>query len=96
MSVASADGLARGALPHTEASQDNLRVYVENQSLSASLTGLEVSNMSLHDGASDAAVRTIIGEPADLVLSTPQSGVVNRPDEVQAAWQRQLSWSVAP
>lgn len=96
MSVASADGLARGDLLHTEASHGNPQVHLGNQSLSASLTGLEVSNMSLHDGASDAAVRTIIGEPADLVLSTPQSGAVNRPDEVQTAWQRQLSWSVAP
>jgi glycine dehydrogenase subunit 2 len=43
-----------------------------------------------------AAVRTIVGEPADLVRTAPHSGAVNRPDEVQAARQQQLSWSAAP
>lgn len=97
MSDASAAGLARGDLPHNEASQGNPQVHLEGQSLSAFLPGLEVSNTSLCDGASAAAVRTIIDEPTDLVRSVAaQSGAVNRPDEVQAARQRQLSWSVAP
>ena len=43
-----------------------------------------------------AAIRTIVGEPADLVRTAPHSGPVNRPDEVQAARQQQLSWSAAP
>ena len=38
-----------------EASQGNLQVYFEYQSLVANLTGMEVSNMSLYDGGSAAA-----------------------------------------
>ena len=38
-----------------EASQGNLQVYFEYQSLIAALTGMEVSNMSLYDAASAAA-----------------------------------------
>jgi glycine dehydrogenase subunit 2 len=41
------------------------------------------------------AVRTILGEPADMVQTAPHSGAVNRPDEVQAAKQQRLAWSAA-
>ena len=41
------------------------------------------------------AVRTILGEPADMVQTAPHSGAVNRPDDVQAAKQQRLAWSAA-
>ena len=54
-----------------EASQGNLQVYFEFQSLIASLTGMEVSNMSLYDGGSAAA------EAVLMALSvTPRKRVV--------------------
>ena len=54
-----------------EASQGNLQVYFEYQSLMTTLTGMEVSNMSLYDGASAAA------EAVLMALSvTPRKKVV--------------------
>ena len=42
------------------------------------------------------AIRTIIGEPTELVQAAPHTAAVNRPDEVQAAKSQRLAWSAAP
>ena len=54
-----------------EASQGNLQVYFEYQSLVAALTGMEVSNMSLYDGASAAAEAVLMA-----LSTTPRRRVV--------------------
>jgi glycine dehydrogenase subunit 2 len=42
------------------------------------------------------ALRTIIGEPSELVQTAPHTGTINRPDEVQAAKNQHLAWSAVP
>jgi len=69
-----------------EASQGTLQLLYEYQTMMASLTGMEVSNASLYDGASGLAEAVLMA-----VRAMPMANRILLPDSVHPAWREAVA-----